>query len=253
MAELSYDELPGVRRSDLWLMHKTPAHFKFNIEHRPEPTKALLFGIAAHAAILEPRKFQNEYAVAPNVDRRTKAGKEEYAAFLEENAGKNIISREDLDTIVDMEDAFYRNKTAFDLMIGQHEVPVTWTDPDTGELCKAKYDCITLIDGKPYIVDYKTTDSCEDGVFERSARKYGYKFQTGMYTEGYFQNFLEECGFAFVAQEKTAPFLVRTYFCDREFIREGYDQFRLLLGMYHECKENNIWPGYEDADLLAEG
>lgn len=250
---MNYDNMPGIRRSDLWLMHKTPAHFKYNIEHRPEPTKALLFGIAAHAAILEPEAFWDGYAVAPNVDRRTKAGKEEYAAFLEENAGKTVISREDMDTINDMVNALYDNKTAVDLLNGRHEVPVTWTDPDTGELCKAKFDTITVFDGKPYIVDYKTTDSCEDGVFERSARKYGYKFQAGMYSEGYFQNYFEECGFAFVAQEKAAPYLVRTYFCDPEFIREGYDQYRLLLGMYHECKQADIWPGYEDADLMAEG
>ena len=37
---------------------------------------------------------------------------------------------------------------------------------------------------RKFIVDYKTTDSCEDGHFERSARQYGYKFQSGMYTEG---------------------------------------------------------------------
>lgn len=249
----TYDQLPGIRRSDLWLMHKTPAHFKYNIEHRPEPTKALLFGIAAHMAILEPDKFAAEYAVAPNVDRRTKAGKEEYAAFLNANADATIISREDMDTILDMVNALYENKAAIALLNGRHEVPVTWTDPDTGELCKAKFDTITALDGKPYIVDYKTTDSCEDGVFERSARKYGYKFQAGMYCEGYFQKFLEECGFAFVAQEKAAPYLVRVYLCDPEFIREGYDQYRTLLGMYHECKQADTWPGYDAAELMAEG
>lgn len=250
---MNYNDMRGIRRSDLWLMHKTPAHFKYNIEHRPEPTKALLFGIAAHAAILEPDKFAAEYAVAPNVDRRTKAGKEEYAAFLNANADATIISREDMDTILDMVNALYENKAAIDLLNGRHEVPVTWTDPDTGELCKAKFDNITVLDGKPYIVDYKTTDSCEDGVFERSARKYGYKFQAGMYCEGYFQTFLEECGFAFVAQEKTAPYLVRVYLCDPEFIREGYDQYRMLLGMYHECKQTDTWPGYDAAELMAEG
>ena len=65
-----------------------------------------------------------------------------------------------------------------------------------------------------------------------------------MYCEGYFQTFLEECGFAFVAQEKAAPYLVRVYLCDPEFIREGYDQYRTLLGMYHECKQTGNWFGY---------
>lgn len=249
----NYNDLPGVRRSDLWLMNKTPAFFKYQTEHRPEPTKALLFGIAAHMAVLEPERFEAEYVTAPAVDRRTKAGKEEYAAFLEENAGKTVISREDMDTIRDMVEAIRANKTASDLLTGSHEVAVTWPDPDTGVGCKAKFDCITEHDGKPYVVDYKTTESCEDGAFERAARKYGYKFQAGMYSEGFFQSYLTECGFAFVAQEKTAPYLVRVYFCDPEFVKEGYDQFRTLLGMYYECNQRDEWPGYEDADLLAEG
>lgn len=249
----TYDQLPGVRRSDLWLMHKTPAHFKYNIEHRPEPTKALLFGIAAHAAILEPDKFAAEYAVAPNVDRRTKAGKEEYAAFMEENAGKTILSSEDTGTIEAMAEAVAAHEVASELLNGRHEMPVVWTDPDTGERCKAKFDCVTVYNGDEYIVDYKTTDSCEDGAFERASRKYGYKFQAGMYSEGYFQATLRQARFAFVAQEKTAPYLVRVYFCDPEYVREGYDIFRMLLGEYHECKERGIWPGYDDADLLAEG
>ena len=248
-----YEELPGLRRSDLWLIHKTPAHFKYNLEHRPEPTKALLFGIAAHKAILEPEAFEAEYVAAPAIDRRTKAGKEEYAAFMEENAGKTVISIDDMTTIRDMAEAVKANETAAELLTGKHEMPVTWMDPDTGEGCKAKFDCITTYDGKEYIVDYKTTDSCEDGAFERASRKYGYKFQAGMYCEGYFQATLKQAGFVFVAQEKTAPYLVRTYFCDPEYIREGYDIFRLLIGMYHECNESGIWYGYGSADLLAEG
>lgn len=250
---MSYDEMPGIRRSDLWILHKTPAHFKHHIDHRPEPTKALLFGIAAHKAILEPLEFEREYVTAPNVDRRTKAGKEEYADFMAANKDKTIISREDMEVICDMYEAVMANETADELLTGAHEMAVMWTDPDTGEACKAKFDCITSFDGRPYIVDYKTTDSCEDGAFERASRKYGYKFQAGMYSEGYFQTYLKECGFAFVAQEKTAPYLVRTYFCDPEYVKEGYDIFRMLLGTYHECRKRDFWPGYDAADLLAEG
>ena len=252
---MDYEKMEGIRRSDLWYMNKTPAHFKYHMDNPEEPTASLLFGIAAHMALLEPGKFLEQYIVAPNVDRRTKAGKEEYAAFLESSDGMSIISPDDMKAIHDMQQAMLANKEAFNLLLGEHEVPFQWTDPDTGEKCKCKPDCLHVreSDGKKFIVDYKTTDSCEDGHFERSCRQYGYKFQAGMYTEGVTINTLDDYDFAFVAQEKKPPYAVRVYYCDGEFVSEGYDKFRELIGLYHKCRTENNWPGYDSAYLNAEG
>ena len=252
---MDYEKIDGIRRSDLWYMNKTPAHFKYHMDNPEEPTASLLFGIAAHMALLEPGKFLEQYIVAPNVDRRTKAGKEEYAAFLESSDGMSIISQDDMKAIHDMQQAMLANEEAFNLLLGEHEVPFQWTDPDTGEKCKCKPDCLHTrpSDGKKFIVDYKTTDSCEDGHFERSARQYGYKFQSGMYTEGVTINTLDDYDFAFVAQEKKPPYAVRVYYCDGEFVSEGYDKFRELIGLYHKCRTENNWPGYDSAYLNAEG
>lgn len=252
---MDYEKMEGIRRSDLWYMNKTPAHFRYHMDNPDAPTPALLFGIAAHMAILEPGKFLEQYIVAPNVDRRTKAGKEEYAAFLEEAEGMSVISPDDMNTIHEMQRALLANEEAAGLLAGTHEIPFCWVDPDTGEKCKCKPDCLHTrpSDGKKFIVDYKTTDSCEDGHFERSARQFGYKFQAGMYTEGVTINTLDDYNFAFVAQEKKPPYAVRVYYCDGEFVSEGYDKFRELIGLYHKCRTENTWPGYDSAYLNAEG
>lgn len=246
---MKYDEIPAVRRSDLWELRKSPAHYLYAVTHERETTAALAFGTAAHKYILEPDDFWNCYAIAPKVDRRTKAGKEEYAAFLEQSAGKTIITQEDLETIKQMDEAIMQNESAIRLLkTGQHEVPIEWTDPDTGEECKCRPDCIT----GDYIVDYKTTTSCEGNAFEYSCRKYGYKLQAAMYTEGMFNATLESKKFAFVAQEKNPPYAVRVYFCDPGFVEEGMEMFRELIGLYHRCKETGEWPGYEDKELVGD-
>lgn len=250
-----YEMMPGIRRSDLWKLNKSPLHFKFALEHPTPQTPALLFGSAAHKLILEADDFFNEYALSPVLDRRTKEGKAEWAAFVahcEENH-LEVIPAADYEMIKEMSAAIDAHPVARQLLTGEHEKIFMWTDPLTGEICKVKVDCITEYNGKKYIVDYKTTDSCEDGHFERSCRRYGYKFQAGMYREGVFQNTLEQYGFAFVAQEKTEPFAVRVYFCTDEWIDEGYDEFRWLIGLYHDCKVNDRWPGYEDETILQEG
>lgn len=251
---MTYDEIPAVRRSELWELRKSPAHYLYAVTHAQESTAALLFGTAAHKYILEPDDFWNAYALAPEVDKRTKDGKAAWLQFTDElvETGKSALSISDYSIITEMAASIKANSTASSLLSGKHETPIEWIDSETGEPCKCRPDCLTTYQGKKYIVDYKTTTSCEDGAFERSCRAYGYKLQAAMYTEGVFNTTLEQYGFAFVAQEKVAPYAVRVYFCDPGFIDEGMELFRKLIGIYHECKVSDSWPGYEDKELCGD-
>lgn len=250
---MNYDQIPAVRRSDLWELRKSPAHYLYAVTHEEEPTTALVFGTAAHKYILETDDFWDDYVLAPEVDRRTKDGKAAWNQFLADLGDKSSISVSDYTVIQDMNDAILKNPTATSLLkTGEHEVPIQWTDSETGELCKCRPDCLTEYKGEKYIVDYKTTTSCENGAFERSCRAYGYKLQAAMYTEGVFNNGFEPYRFAFVAQEKKPPYAVRVYFCDQGFIDEGMEIFRNLIRTYHHCKEAGEWPGYEDKELYGD-
>lgn len=248
MHQEAYDSAPGLRRSDLWKIHISPYHFKTAMDTpEGEPSAALTFGIAVHKLILEPNDFFNEYAIAPTVDKRTKAGKETWQNFLDMCAsqGKEAIDENTYMKIQEMSAAVSKNQLATAMLNGPHEQEYYWTDPITGEALKCKCDAICQYDGKNYIVDYKTTDSCEDGHFESSVRKYGYQFQTGFYTEG-----LKECtgtdyGFAFIAQEKKPPYACRIYICSDAFIEKGKMVYHQLLGLYHKCALTDDWFGYE--------
>ena len=227
---MNYDKIPAVRRSDLWEIRKSPAHYLYKVTHPEEPTAALLFGTAAHKYILEPDTFWDDYIEVPKLDRRTKAGKEEWQRILD--SGKTPISSDDLEIIKAMDEQIMANPIADALLkTGRHEVPIEWTDAET---------------------DYKTTTSCMDGAFEKSCRLYGYKLQAGMYSEGVFCSTFDDCRFAFVAQEKTPPYAVRVYTCDEGFRLEGQDLFHELLGILHRCKESGEWPGYRDEVLYGE-
>lgn len=247
MHQDNYSKAPGLRRSDLWEIHKSPQHFHAKMQEPKDPSPAMLFGIAAHKYILEPDTFFDEYAVAPKVDKRTKAGKETWAAFVEDctTNDKEAIDETTFQQIKDMTEALYANPLAKQVLEGQHETEWYWTDPDTQEPLKAKCDNITTYDGKPYIVDYKTTDSCEDGHFERASKNFGYQFQAGFYTSGVELTTKIPHGFIFVAQEKKPPYACRVYVCSDLFIENGKAQFKELLQLYHECNTNNTWYGYE--------
>lgn len=255
MDEKKYNEIDAVRRSDLLKMRKSALHYKWAKNHPEEPTPAKIFGAAAHKFILEGGEaFGREYAVAPQIDRRTKAGKEEWAAFVEESAGLTVISDEDFQKIKDMKFALHNHPGAMALLSGEHEQTFVWTDEETEERCKIRLDCLTEHEGRPVIVDYKTVQSCEDGAFERECRKYGYKIQAGMYTEGLAEatDYMTDAGFMFVCQEKAEPYAVRIYSCDPGFIEQGNRQFHELLRYFHQCKEANTWPGYADGYLMRD-
>ena len=254
MTNEEYRKHPGISRSELFKLNQTPMHFRYYMDNPQEETAAMKFGTAVHTRILEPAEFKLRYMIYPKFDRRTKEGRELFARYDREAqlADKILLTEEDMNTIEEMAAVINDDPLAKQLLTGLTERSYFWTDPDTGIQCKCRPDCVTTYNGKFYITDYKTTDSCEDGHFERSCRKYGYKLQAGMYCEGLLQANLMEFSFAFVAQEKKPPYAVRCYFCTPEFVAQGYDEFRTLLGLYKYCCEQNNWPGYNKTDLCGE-
>ena len=54
-------------------------------------TEAMLAGSAFHSMILEPDKFDSEYAFEPAMDRRTKAGKEYIEEWKKQMMCKKIL------------------------------------------------------------------------------------------------------------------------------------------------------------------
>ena len=92
-----YRSHPATSKSDLFKITKSPLHFKWAMENIEDKTPALVFGSACHKYVLEKEDFDKEFAVMPDINRRTKAGREEYEAFLAVNDGKDVISPDDFE------------------------------------------------------------------------------------------------------------------------------------------------------------
>ena len=249
MNEREYNEAEGIRRSDLWKMEDSPEKFKYFQENPMKQTPALVFGSACHKYVLEKDDFINEYIVAPrDIDRRTKAGKEMWEKLCADSTGKEIISADDYDKMIEMRAALMRSPLAKKLLTGkgQTEVPLFWTDRATGEKCKAKLDRLVTYRRRKYIVDYKTTAAADTFRFNSSIWKYGYHFQSGMYAEGLktVTKARKLPGFLFVAQEKDPPYSVNVIEVSEEVMNAGVAKFHQLLEKYHNCKTLDVWNGY---------
>src|SRR5690606_26886762 len=72
-----YHRWPAASQTVLKIMRdRSPAHARQYMLTPPEPTPAMVLGAAIHAAILQPDVFARQYVRAPELDRRTRAGRE---------------------------------------------------------------------------------------------------------------------------------------------------------------------------------
>jgi exodeoxyribonuclease VIII len=244
-----HQDTSRISKSGLDLFSKSPKHYwaKYLDPNRePEqPTKALIQGNAVHVAILEPEKFQGEFAVMPAFNGRTNDGKEKKEIWLASNEGKTIIDMDTYELCMRLRDSVFAHPAAAALLkSGRAEETIRFTDPDTGAPCKCRPDWVTP-DG--IIVDLKTTEDASAEGFGRSSVKYRYHVQSAFYTDGFTvdRNYAPEA-FIFIAIEKTAPFQVAVYHADDATLQLGRDTYIPELHRYVACRNTNLWPGYGD-------
>lgn len=245
MTEKEYRSHPAISRSELAKMSESPEKFKYYKDHPEPPTPALIFGQLFHTMALQPETLAEQFAVAPNVDRRTKAGKEAFAKFEALAGDRQVVTADMYELAKEMTEALYSNPLITRLLQGEKEVPFFWTDDLTGEECKCRTDILIRNGNGITVVDLKTTENADTASFVKSALKHQYDLQAAMYSEGVKKmTGCEFVHFVFIAIEKKPPYAVNVLQCDDLVLRRGYDLFREYLGKYHECNETGVWYGF---------
>lgn len=240
-----YRDREGISSSELKKIMKSPLHYK-HWKDNPEDTDtpSLLMGRAAHKYVLETYDFYNEFAVAPNVDRRTKDGKAQWLLFCDENEGKDIITQEQFEQIDAMRTAAYATPFVSKLMSGDKELSFWGIDEDTGLTIKCRPDCITDWNGKHILVDYKTAQCVENMKFYRDSIKFGYDLQMAYYLDILKQNTGHDYMVVIIAQEKDAPYATNVFQLSENYLENGRELYKEMLKVYKECSETDNWYGY---------
>lgn len=241
-----YHAKPYLTKTKLFsLLTNTPMKFKYLEEHPEPPTPAMAFGSALHKFVLEPDTFGEEFAIAPQCDRRTKEGKAIYAEFVENAKGKDIISADDMALIAEIDSAIKNHLRAKFLLSGEVETSYSWVDEATGLDCQARPDSIVKTADRIFIADLKTCTSADTDTMTAQAYKLGYDMQAAMFKEAVEKEFGLPCDFLFVCVEKEPPYLINILQADELMLQSGADRFREALGIYKDCIESGNWYGYE--------
>lgn len=241
-----YHASDGLSRSSLWTFKQLPYKFwyeKLSGQHEPPADKeAFMLGDLVHALTLEPLSVSERYIQYPAIDRRTKQGKLDYEAFLEQSKGKTAVKQETFLQATSMHQSLLANPTVCQLLSdAMMEKSIYWTHEPTGLLCKARPD----IWNGAIVSDLKTTQDASYRGFQSSAYKYGYFLQAAMIYEA-----LKSIGepisqFVFICVEKAPPYCVGLYLLDDEALQFGLDLFHSLMNRIAHCFQKNSWPDYE--------
>lgn len=215
------------------------------------PSEAMVLGSAAHAFILEGEAaFESAFAVAPDLDKRTKEGKAQWGEFQAANAGKTIISHDQGDCIVGMWASLMAHPLArIFLKQSREEVTAIWDDQETGQRCKARFDSLPD-NNKRSIIDLKTCKDSSSKGFQRQIVSLNYDIQAAWYTIGAQQNKLDVDTFIFIAVETSAPYAVKCGFLSPSWLEWAKLEAHRLVGMAKECKAKG-YPAYEIPGHLA--
>lgn len=146
-------------------------------------TAEMRLGTLAMDRIYRPDFFKTHYMLTPKVDRRTKAGKEQWAEFQDYAAGRELIDADTMEAVEKIREGVMRCPQARQIVEAQGEVEqvIEWTDRATGLPCKAKLDKII---GGILINDLKTTAYPTPEAFGKQCDSLGYFRQAAFYLVG---------------------------------------------------------------------
>ncbi len=233
-----YHRHDALSASGLKKFRKSPLHYKHSLLSKPSQSPAMKLGSLAHTLVLEPHLYNDLYAVTPEgMDRRTKAGREQYNDWFQSITGKSIITEAEYETAQACADAV------------RGIIPVGLTEPVYRASTRygwlqCRCDRIRPVGHTGQGWELKTVSDI--ARFERQAFDLGYHWQEAMYT--YVIKYATGAmmpPWIFVAVETKPPYDVIVRRFDESLYPILKPRLEKVLDRYAECRKTDQWPGVD--------
>lgn len=259
-----YAAIPAHSISMLKVLGISPKHYRYAKAH-PKTSPALTLGTAAHTAVLEPERFERDFAIWT---RKTDSGRNAprtgkiWDEFLEAAASENktVLTGDEEATARTIQAAVRGNPDVMRyLESGDPEISMAWTTsviraigPPEVFNCKGRADWYTHVDGKPCLVGLKTARDHRHFIFGSAAARLGYHLQWAFYFDGYATITGNEPRMVEIVVESGGPHDSVVYAIPDEIIQQGREEYTTLLRLYAQCNESGEWPGvYQGEQILS--
>jgi hypothetical protein len=244
MPALEYHALPGINITSLKELKRSAKHYQYRLAN-PKAADHLTLGTAAHCAVLEPERFEQQFAIWT---RRGPSGKlcprngQHWDKFNWENEGKTLITEDDQVKALAMAAAVHNDPLASRyLETGEPEVSMQWTLMSESLLrkpieiqCRGRVDWLTVVDGEPHLIGLKTSTDCRPFLFGNQAARLGYHLQWAFYLDGYK---------AITGKTPIEPHDVVVNHITEDVLLQGRSEYEVLLRQLIDCQSRNEWLG----------
>ena len=266
-----YLKIDALSKTSITAARRSLAHYRaMRTDGIPE-TEAMAKGTAAHAALLEPERFEADYVVIPesladgifdakgNPYKAVKATaeyKRRLADFTAKHPTAIFVDEQCRADFAGMRGAINGHGMASEL-VGRlivREGSLLWSCPTTGAACKARFDGVSEMDGQVVGWDYKVSSRPIDvRAWTRQALALGYHIGAAHYCDGFSRVNGERLDrFIFLVQESTRPYGIRIFEFDRATFLLGVRQRLDLIRAIQSAEKDGWWPGYsENVELIS--
>jgi len=203
--------------------------------------KQLDIGSALHKIVLEPESFYDEFAVAPVVNKRTKAGKEEWENFIKENEGKVVLSAEDMQLVESMKSKIMELPKIDEwLEVGVAEKSF-FTEID-GVGVKCRPDLLVKTKKGYIVIDLKTmSGEATPDNFAKTSGNFLYYLQEAVYREVLKRNGLNVIKFIFLGVSKVEHSGAEYFEHDITALELGEELLKKALFKFKWCLKYDEW------------
>lgn len=237
-----YHSHDSISASGLKTIHKKSVYHLINQKFKETPAMAL--GTAVHQAILEPHDFHDIYHVIEKIDKRTKAGKEEYQKQIDLANGKIIIDDDIHEIIKSILGDFRQNDLAQKYCKG--EIELSHYTQYEGIDVRVRPDVINHV--SDFITDVKTCQDNSPQAFKRDVYNWGYHLQAAFY--------MDMCGinnFRFIACTTKYPYTVEVYTLDEKDIEFGRMAYKNAFKQWKKYLETGVVSRYDWHNIHEDG
>ena len=242
MAE--YRAMNGLSKHELDNFAIAPSYYIHRKGQEWKPSRSMEMGTLIHSLVLEGR---TDYAVGPNVDKRTKDGKAEWAGFCYENVGKVIVTQEEEAVILGCKAACEPLLEKCKHRTGDIETSIFWER--AGINCKGRPDMLCEIKKEPAILDLKTTSDIRS--FDSKFFAFRYDVQAAWYQYGYEQaSGIKNPSFWFLVVDTDAPHLCQLMKASTGLLDDANDRINDELDHFSACVDADMWPGLPEMKVI---
>lgn len=233
-------ECPYLSSSDFKKIYsKSYKDWEFDEKNQSEPSDNMILGSATHTSYLEKKDFFNKFALMPDFKptdgkeyqnfKNSTNYKEQLAEFNSNVGEKKVLTIENFnliqDIIIDLEnscwDKIVRNKFSIYENALYRSI--------NGIQHKAKFDILTIIDGRLSIVDLKTTRSKNEAEFKKDFYYLDYDLQAYFYKLVLSQFTNEPIDFYFLVARNFLPTSTCLYKISSKSLEGGKEKYHTAL------------------------